>query len=72
MTAEEKKWFNEGYPPDVVAQFPASRQDQLAKLKKGETVFVVGRVTGRKNSVGVPKGYVVEMEECEVVRNPKK
>jgi hypothetical protein len=72
LPPRERQWFNEGsVPPGVVAYFPAGRQDQLAKLKKGEIVHVSGRCEGRRDDPESYKGYVVTLDDCEVVPTPK-
>lgn len=47
---------------NVVCEFGGSETDSLSKLKKGESVTVVGRVTGRT----LNSGQDVNVEDCRI------
>lgn len=66
MTAQEKKWFNEGYPPGVVATFTADRRASVAGLKKDQAATVTGRCEGRVDDPAAFQGYYVILADCEV------
>jgi hypothetical protein len=66
MSAQQKKWFNEGYPPNVLCFLAPSARQTAAPLKKGKVASIVGVYGGTKKDESVYKGYVVILKDCSV------
>jgi hypothetical protein len=67
LTPQEKKWFNEGYPPNVVVVMDRESGPDVAKLKKDQIVSVVAKCVGASKSPDVWHGFVVEFSGGKVV-----
>jgi hypothetical protein len=63
MTAQERKWYNEGYPPNVLCYFADAAQAAGAQRPKGQAK-VLGRCAGVTRDPAVWKGYVVTLLDC--------
>jgi hypothetical protein len=68
MTAQERRWYNEGYPPNVVCEYPAERRATFARAEKGKSFSVVGRCEGSKRDPNVWRGIVVVLTDCRAAR----
>lgn len=66
LPAKERKWYDDGYPPNVVCYLAPGAEKQAALLKKGSEVELVGRCVGKKSG-DVFMGYLVVLEGCQVV-----
>jgi hypothetical protein len=65
MSAKEKMWFGEGYPPLVICYLtPDERTD--SQISRGQTVQVMGRCLGRVKDPSGFKEYVVVLDSCRV------
>ena len=69
MTPQEKKWYNEGYPPNVIGYISPQVQADFAQLKKGDSVRIVGRCKGRQHvGPSVWKDFVVILDDCVLAK----
>jgi hypothetical protein len=67
LSPKQRKWYDEGYPANVLCYIPAANQDAFAKpLPKDELVRIRARVIGRKKA-DVFQGYVVELEDGKLL-----
>ncbi len=66
MSAEQRQWEKDGYPPSVRCYLSP---EQAATLEKegDQDVLLRGICTGRKDRDDVYLGYIVEMDNCVVV-----
>ena len=64
MSAKEKTWIQEDYPPLVICYLVPTEQSKLATLKKGQTVQLLGRCLGRVKDPSGFKDYVVVLDSC--------
>ena len=67
MSAKEKVWFGEGYPPLVICYLDSLERFGLLQIKKGQTVQVTGRCLGRVKDPSGFKEYVVVLDSCRVI-----
>jgi hypothetical protein len=72
MSPKQRKWFDEGYPPNVVCYLDPAAKKAFADLKRDSGVTVLGRCKGMKKDPDVWGGYVVVLEDCVRVVPPKK
>jgi hypothetical protein len=68
MSPLEKKRYNEGYPPNILAYFGSDRLKDFANLKPGQSCVVKGICRGKRQDADVYQGYTVSLERCELVR----
>jgi len=66
MGVQEKKWYNEGYPPQILCTIAAKDQKGFAALGPMDTAILVGRCQGMRKEPDVPHGYVVLFDECRL------
>ncbi len=66
MSAKEKTWIQEGYPPLVICYLVPTEPSKLATLKKGQTVQLLGRCLGRVKDPSGFKDYVVVLDSCRL------
>ncbi len=71
MTPQERKWCDEGYPPNVICYIGQNGRDRFAKLKELDEVQIVGVCQGSKKDHDVWKGYIVILEDCILKEGPK-
>jgi hypothetical protein len=62
----ERRWYKEGFPPNVVCYSAKGAEGRLAALRRGDRVELVGRVVGRK-AADVWHDYIVLLEGCRLV-----
>jgi hypothetical protein len=63
MSAKEKMWSGEGYPPLVICYLtPDERTD--SQISRGQTVQVMGRCLGRVKDPSGFKEYIVVLDSC--------
>lgn len=67
LTSQEKKWFNEGYPPNVICRLEAESVEAASKLKTGAKCVVRGICEGRKPAKDVYKDYIVTLKNCKII-----
>jgi hypothetical protein len=67
MTAQERLWEKEGYPPSVRCYLAPDAVAVLENLPPDRDVVLCGVCTGRKNVENVYRGYVVELTDCTAV-----
>jgi hypothetical protein len=67
MSAKEKMWFQEGYPPLIICYLDSSERADLLQISKGQTVQVVGRCLGRVKDPSGFKEYLVVLDSCRVI-----
>jgi hypothetical protein len=56
------------YPPSIECRFHDSTREQLASVKKGQTVTVVGTVTGSRQDARAWQKVVVTLDGCRLAR----
>ncbi len=66
LSAKEKMWFGEGYPPLVICYLDPSERADLP-ISKGQTVQVIGRCLGRVKDPSGFKEYLVVLDSCRVI-----
>jgi hypothetical protein len=66
MSAKEKRWLQEGYPPAVICYLDPAEKSRLAEVKKGQTLELVGRCLGRVKDPSGFKDYVIVLDGCHV------
>jgi hypothetical protein len=64
LSSQEKQWYNQGYPPNVVCYLAPEALGAFAALKKGSPVRVVARCKGKRKDDSVWSGQKVVLEEC--------
>jgi hypothetical protein len=64
LSPRDKKWFNEGYPPNVVCYIDPDAQGAFAKLPAMSERAIIGRCVGRHADSEVGRGYIVVLEDC--------
>jgi hypothetical protein len=64
MSAQERQWFNDGYPPNVIGNIADEAKDHFAALKSGSPVEVLGVCKGMTKTRDVWKGYIVTIDRC--------
>jgi len=69
MSPQQKKWFSEGYPPNVLCYIAPVAQKQFSGVKRDDKIDIIGRSAGMKNDSSVFSGLVVILEEC-FLRDP--
>ncbi len=67
LSPRERKWFKDGYPPNVVCYFSKENEAAFADVKIGKEVTVTAKVVGRK-SADVWRDYVVELDNAALVK----
>jgi hypothetical protein len=67
MTAEQKLWEKEGYPPSVRCYLSPEQAATLETAPADEEVTLRGICTGRKSRGEVYHGYIVDLENCTIV-----
>jgi hypothetical protein len=70
MSAKEKMWFGDGYPPLVICYLESSERADNLHINKGQTVQVMGRCLGRVKDPSGFKEYVVVLDSCHVIPGP--
>lgn len=65
LSEQQKRWFQEGYPPTVLCYLASQNAGQSAKVTNGSKLR--GTCTGRRDDSSVLNGYVVVLRECEIV-----
>ena len=66
MSPQQKKWFNEGYPPNVVCYIAAEAKAAFAAAKPETMIELIGTCRGMKSDDSVWRGYVVVLEDCKL------
>jgi hypothetical protein len=66
MSAKEKSWLKDGYPPLVICYLDSTEQSKQAPINKGQTVQLVGRCLGRVKDPSGFKDYVVVLDSCQL------
>jgi hypothetical protein len=66
MSAKEKMWFQDGYPPLVICYLASAERTDLPQISKGQTVQVVGRCLGRVKDPSGFKEYMVVLDCCRI------
>jgi len=66
LSAKEKMWFQEGYPPLIICYLDPSERADLLQISKGQTVQVVGRCLGRVKDPSGFKEYMVVLDCCRI------
>jgi hypothetical protein len=64
LTPQEKKWFKEGYPPNIVCKIDPRFREQFAQAKRDKPFALIGRCLGSFPDANVYKGMVVKLEDC--------
>ncbi len=64
MSAKEKKWLEEGYPPAVICYLDPAEKSRLAEVKRGQILELIGRCLGRVKDPSGFKDYVVVLDGC--------
>jgi hypothetical protein len=67
LTPQQKKWYNEGYPPNVLCYLDSASVSKAAQLSERDICTVRGVCAGRKNDPDVYLGYVVVLKNCQIV-----
>lgn len=70
LSPQERKWFDEGFPPNVICNLAPSAKAKAADLKPGDRAAIVGKVVGRQKDGNVYQGYVVVLDDCRIVPLP--
>jgi hypothetical protein len=68
LTPQEKKWFREGYPPNVVCKIDPRFREQFAEANRDKSFILVGRCTGSAEDPDAWKGMIVTLEDCRPVK----
>ncbi len=66
MSAKEKTWYLDGFPPLVICYLDSTDRSELATVKKGQTIQLAGRCLGRVKDPSGFKDYVVVMDSCRM------
>lgn len=66
VSAKEKSWLQEGYPPLVICYLDSTEQSKPAQINKGQTVQLMGRCLGRVKDPSGFKDYVVVLDSCRL------
>ena len=64
LTPTEKRWFNEGCPPNVVCYVASDAAARFAAMQKGQPVSIIGRVRGATKEPNTFRDLVVTLEDC--------
>ena len=67
LTEQQKKWYNEGYPPGVICYFAAGEEKNMATVKTGSAIAIKGKCAGLKRDEQSYKGYIVVVEGCRLL-----
>jgi hypothetical protein len=67
LSPKERKWYDEGYPPNVVCYLAPSHSGDFASVKVGQAITIIGKVVGRKQG-DVWMGYLVEVEDGRLAK----
>ena len=66
MSAKERTWYQDGFPPLVICYLDSTDRSDLATVKKGQTIQLTGRCLGRVKDPSGFKDYVVVMDSCRI------
>jgi hypothetical protein len=66
MSAKERTWYQEGFPPLVICYLDSTDRSDLPTVKKGQTIQLTGRCLGRIKDPSGFKDYVVVMDSCRI------
>jgi hypothetical protein len=64
MSAKEKNWYQEGFPPLVICYLDPSEKSKSADMKKGQRLQLTGRCLGRVKDPSGFKDYLVVLDSC--------
>jgi hypothetical protein len=64
---KERKWFSEGYPPNVICRIAPDQVEAFADLKPNRQCTVRGVCEGKRDA-DVGGGYVVTFSDCKLVK----
>ena len=67
LNSREKKWFTEGYPPNVECYLSPTEHSVFANVKEGQSIKVVAKVVGRRTA-DVWGSYMVELEDARLLK----
>ncbi len=68
LTAQQRKWWAEGYPPNVICYLAKGAEQAFADVEKGTTIRVRAKAIGTKRTDEVKGGYIVELEDGVLVK----
>jgi hypothetical protein len=68
MSARERKWWAEGYPPNVVCYLAKDAKEDFAGVQPGDKIRVRAKVVGMKQTDDVWQGYLVELENGQLIK----
>jgi hypothetical protein len=66
MSPQEKRWWMEGYPPNVRCYLSPAHQTAFANVKADAQASILGRCAGVKKDDSVYRGYFVVLEDCRL------
>jgi len=69
MTPQERKWFDEGYPPNVVCQINPDHKSGFTKAQPGKPFTVIGRCAGVRKDPDVWMGRIIVLEDCRAAED---
>jgi hypothetical protein len=68
MSVKEKKWYNEGPPPNILGLLASGAEKDFAALKvpmpPQDTIVLIGICRGMQTGADAYKGYTVTFERC--------
>jgi hypothetical protein len=64
LTAKEKTWYQEGFPPLVICYLDPAEKNKSADIKKSQRLQLTGRCLGRVKDPSGFKDYVVVLDSC--------
>jgi hypothetical protein len=71
MDEKQRRWFNEGYPPNVVCYITPGHEGAFATVKQDHRIVVVGRPADTRQE-DVYMGTVLVVEDCRLTEKDKR
>lgn len=60
----ERKWYDEGYPANVICYIAKGKENQFMDLKKDSEIRIIGKLVGMKTNADVWRGKILEVIDC--------
>ena len=64
LSERQRKWFNKGYPPNIVCKIDPAFRSGFAKVKNRASFTIIGKCVGSHRDEEVWSGMVVVLEGC--------
>ena len=66
LSAKEKRWYDKGMPPGVVAAISEKNRSPFGNVQPRTKIKIIARVIGREKSDG-PHGFIVKLADARII-----